>query len=114
MLRFQRELGCIRKCFDVNEKKGRCFSPSDQKGNLGFIHSKESNDRRKVILQGIHKSLQNITFFDNFLSDIMFSITKRALRASFRSTDKMARQPQKHSSRLLGYPLARQSSSVSP
>jgi hypothetical protein len=31
----------MKKCFDVNEKKGRCFSPSAQKiENVGFIHSK--------------------------------------------------------------------------
>jgi hypothetical protein len=29
------------KCFDVNEKKGRCFSPSAQKiESTGFTHNK--------------------------------------------------------------------------
>jgi hypothetical protein len=31
----------IKKCFDVNEKKGRCFSPSAQKiASMGFVHNK--------------------------------------------------------------------------
>jgi hypothetical protein len=31
----------MKKCFDLNEKKGRCFSPSAQKiENVGFVHSK--------------------------------------------------------------------------
>jgi hypothetical protein len=30
-----------KKCFDVNEKKGRCFSPSAQKiSSAGFVHIK--------------------------------------------------------------------------
>jgi hypothetical protein len=30
-----------KKCFDVNEKKGRCFSPSAQKiASVGFVHIK--------------------------------------------------------------------------
>jgi hypothetical protein len=41
MLRFQMEPGCIIKYFDVNEKKGRCFSPSAQKAtNICFVHNK--------------------------------------------------------------------------
>jgi hypothetical protein len=31
----------MKKCFDVNEKKGGCFSPSAQKiESVGFVHSK--------------------------------------------------------------------------
>jgi hypothetical protein len=41
--------------------------------------------------------------FDNFLLDTLFSFTKeRALRASFRTTDEVVRQLQKHSLGLLG------------
>jgi hypothetical protein len=30
-----------KRCFDVNEKKGRCFSPSAQKAtSVGFVHNK--------------------------------------------------------------------------
>jgi hypothetical protein len=46
------------KCFDVNEKKGRCFSPSTQKLKVlvsptakQFIHRR----RGKIILQGMDK-----------------------------------------------------------
>ena len=49
------------KCFDVNEKKGRCFSPSAQKMKVlvssttkQFIHRR----RGKIILQGMHKYVQ--------------------------------------------------------
>jgi hypothetical protein len=83
--------------FDVNEKKGvfafgsrmlRCerkegkvfFAFGSKNDNTGLIHSIGSNDRRKVILQGIHKSLQNITLFDIFLSDIMFLNYKKELK----------------------------------
>jgi hypothetical protein len=35
-------------CFYVNEKKGRCFSPSVQKATSnGFVHSKADNSRTK-------------------------------------------------------------------
>jgi hypothetical protein len=31
----------MKKCFDVNKKKGRCFSPSAQKiASIGFVHKK--------------------------------------------------------------------------
>jgi hypothetical protein len=48
----------IERCFDVNEKKGRCFLPSAQKAtSSGFVHSKADNMRRKgkIALQGIYK-----------------------------------------------------------
>jgi hypothetical protein len=60
------------------QKEGKVFSAFDSKnGNTGFVHNKESNNKRKVMLQGIHKSLQNVTLFDNFLPDIMFFIYKK-------------------------------------
>jgi hypothetical protein len=38
----------IERCFSVNEKKGRCFSPSAQKVmSIGFVHNKADNTRRK-------------------------------------------------------------------
>jgi hypothetical protein len=52
----------IERCFDVNEKKGRCFSPSTQKTeSIGFVHSKANNSgiKGKATLRGIHKYLQN-------------------------------------------------------
>jgi hypothetical protein len=45
----------------VNEKKGRCFSPSAQKAtSIGFIHSKVDGTRMKgkIALQSIYKHLQ--------------------------------------------------------
>jgi hypothetical protein len=34
----------VQRCFDVNEKKGRRFSPSAQKtGSIDFVHSKANN-----------------------------------------------------------------------
>jgi hypothetical protein len=51
----------FKRCFDVNEKKGRCFSPSSQKAmSIGFIHSKADNTRMKgkIAVQSIYKYLQ--------------------------------------------------------
>jgi hypothetical protein len=48
----------IEWCFDVNKKKGRCFSPSAQKATRsGFVHSKADNTRRKgkIALPSIYK-----------------------------------------------------------
>jgi hypothetical protein len=45
----------------VNEKKGRCFSPSAQKAtSIGFVHSKADNTgmKGKIALQSIYKYLQ--------------------------------------------------------
>jgi hypothetical protein len=45
----------------VNEKKGRCFSPSAQKAtSIGFVHSKADNAQMKgkLALQSIYKYLQ--------------------------------------------------------
>jgi hypothetical protein len=45
----------------VNEKKGRCFSPSAQKAtSIGFVHSKADDTRMKgkIALQSIYKYLQ--------------------------------------------------------
>jgi hypothetical protein len=51
----------MKKCFDVNEKKGRCFSPSAKKLKVlvssttkQFIHRR----RGKIILQVMHKYVQ--------------------------------------------------------
>jgi hypothetical protein len=49
------------KCFDVHEKKGRCFSPSAQKATIvGFVHNKVDDLRMKgkVALRSIYKHLQ--------------------------------------------------------
>jgi hypothetical protein len=45
----------------VNEKKGRCFSPSAQKStSIGFVHSKADDTQMKckIALQSIYKYLQ--------------------------------------------------------
>jgi hypothetical protein len=50
----------LKGCFDVNEKKGRYFSPSAKKAtSIGFVHSKADNARRKgkIALQSIYKYL---------------------------------------------------------
>jgi hypothetical protein len=52
----------LKGCFDVNEKKGRYFSPSAKKAtSIGFVHSKADNARRKgkIALQiFVHSQLQ--------------------------------------------------------
>jgi hypothetical protein len=55
----------VQRFFDLNEKKGSCFSPLAQKaGSIGFIHIKESNSgiKGKATLRGIHRYLQNILY----------------------------------------------------
>jgi hypothetical protein len=45
----------------VNEKKGRCFSPSAQKAtSIGFVQSKADDTRMKgkIAFQSIYKYLQ--------------------------------------------------------
>jgi hypothetical protein len=38
----------VQRCFDVNEKKVRCFSPLAQKvGSIGFVHNKANNSETK-------------------------------------------------------------------
>jgi hypothetical protein len=54
----------LMKCFDANEKKGRCFSPSAQKNtNIGFVHNKAIHTRAKgkMVLQGINKYVQYLS-----------------------------------------------------
>jgi hypothetical protein len=54
----------IERCLVVNEKKGRCFSPSAQKAtSSGFIHSKADNTRRKgkIALPSIYKIFTTIS-----------------------------------------------------
>jgi hypothetical protein len=51
----------LMKCFDSNEKKGRCFLPSAQKiTNIGFVHNKAIHTcaKGKMVLQGINKYVQ--------------------------------------------------------
>jgi hypothetical protein len=37
-----------KRCFDVNEKKGRSFSPSVQKAtSIGFVHTKAGDIQAK-------------------------------------------------------------------
>jgi hypothetical protein len=71
----------------VNEKKGRCFSPSAQKaGSIGFVHNKENNSRikGKAKLRGIHKYLQNFfTFNHNSLQTSTFFLYKEASKVFF-------------------------------
>jgi hypothetical protein len=41
MLRSRGSFIVYKRCFDVNEKKGRCFSPSAQKAtSVGLVHTK--------------------------------------------------------------------------
>jgi hypothetical protein len=79
----------------VNEKKGRNFLPSAQEnGNSGFVHSKASNNIRKVILQGSHKCLQRYYILRQFfIAYNVFHLQKRALGASLRTISKITRQP---------------------
>jgi hypothetical protein len=41
MFRLNGNFVAYERCFDVNEKKGRCFLPLAQKAtSVGFVHSK--------------------------------------------------------------------------
>jgi hypothetical protein len=49
MLRLKGNFVVYEICFDVNEKKGRCFSPSAQKSkSFGFVHNKADDIQTKV------------------------------------------------------------------
>jgi hypothetical protein len=97
------------KCFDVHEKKRRCFSPSAQKLYLWvssttkqFIHQRKG----KIILQGMDKYVQccvqlSITIFckkcKKILSSIQEVIKKKLqpgnLQNTLRLTDLWRRHP---------------------
>jgi hypothetical protein len=54
----------FKRCFDVNEKKGRRFSPSAQKAtSIGFVHNKADDARMKgkIALQSIYKIFTTIS-----------------------------------------------------
>jgi hypothetical protein len=60
MLHFRGRFVVYKRCFDVNEKKGRCFSPSAQKvTSVGFVHTKAGDIKAKVNI--ITKHLQTFT-----------------------------------------------------
>jgi hypothetical protein len=53
----------VQRCFDVNEKKGRCFRLRFKKvESISFVHSKANNSgiKGKATLRGIHKYLQKL------------------------------------------------------
>ena len=61
MIRLKWNFVAYERCFDVNEKKGMCFSPSAQKAtSIGFVHSKADDIwmKDKLALQSIYKYLQ--------------------------------------------------------
>jgi hypothetical protein len=63
----------------VNEKKGRCFSPSAQKAtSIGFVHSKADNTRMKgkIALQSIYKYLQFCSHSNTILCQIIHFLHK--------------------------------------
>jgi hypothetical protein len=66
MFRLKGNFVVYERCFDVNEKKGRSFSPSAQKAtSVGFVHSKADDIRMKgkVALRSIYKHLQQFVHF---------------------------------------------------
>jgi hypothetical protein len=54
----------MKKCFDVNEKKGRCFSPSAKNCNYGF-HPQQSNshmDEEVKLYYKVWTNMYNVVF----------------------------------------------------
>jgi hypothetical protein len=65
----------VQECFVVNEKKERCFSPSAQKTvTLVSSTAKQVIAEERYYYKVLINAYKDITFFDNFLSDIMFFI----------------------------------------
>jgi hypothetical protein len=70
----------------VNEKKGRCFSPSAQKsGSISFIHSKANNSRIKgnATLRGIHRCLQIFYIPSQLFAEYNVFLVQRSLKVFF-------------------------------
>jgi hypothetical protein len=60
VLRSRENFVVYKRCFDVNEKKGRCFSPSAQNAtSVGLVHTKQVTYEQKVNI--ITKHLQTFT-----------------------------------------------------
>jgi hypothetical protein len=74
----------------VNEKKGRCFSPSTQKtGSIGFVHSKANNSGIKGksnIARYSYIFTKIFTFNSNFSLNTMFFLVQKALKVFFQSS----------------------------
>jgi hypothetical protein len=93
----------LKRCFDVNEKKGSCLSPSAQKAtSIGFVHIKADNTRMKgkIALQSIYKYLQlsvhsQLQFFVKYytsfhkelLKVFLQKLAKGVSEASFNASD---------------------------
>jgi hypothetical protein len=77
----------IQRCFDVNEKKGRCFSPSTQKtGSIGFVHSKANNSGIKGksnIARYSYIFTKIFTFNSNFSLNTMFFLVQKSPKSVF-------------------------------
>jgi hypothetical protein len=75
MLRYE------RRCFDVNEKKGRCFSPSTQNKQDDFVHTKQTTpdkgNNTKVI--EVYKSNSSMFPFQSIYLNTIFNTTPKFL-----------------------------------
>jgi hypothetical protein len=82
----------IHRCFDVNKKKGRCFSPLAQKTrSVGFVHSKANNSGIKGksnIARYSYIFKKFFTFNPSFSLNTMFFLYKEALKVFFQSSAK--------------------------
>jgi hypothetical protein len=71
VLHFKGNFVLYKMCFDVNEKKGRCFSPSAQKMQVSVSSTtKQMMYKRKV--NNITKHLQVFTIFSLWLQILHF------------------------------------------
>jgi hypothetical protein len=85
----------------VNEKKGRCFSPSAQKATrIGFVHSKADGTRMKgkTPLQSIYKYLQSYSHSITILRQIIHFLHKKFPKSVY--TDINKGKPLKSSSKV--------------
>jgi hypothetical protein len=85
----------------VNEKKGRCFSPSAQKAtSIGFVHSKAdiTQMKGKIALQSIYKYLKFWSHSITILHQIIHFLHKEFPKSV--STDINKGKPLKSSSKV--------------
>jgi hypothetical protein len=83
------------KMLRCERKEGKAFFAfSSKMVTLVSSTTKQVTAEERKYCKVLIKVYKDITFFDNFLPDIMFFIyKKRALGASFRTTGKITRQP---------------------
>jgi hypothetical protein len=83
MLRFRGSFVVYKRCFDVNEKKGRCFSPSAQKAtSVGFVHTKAVDIQAKgkyyyKAFTNIYNNLFAYNFLYKEIPSVFTDISKR-------------------------------------